>query len=452
MRHGKTGHRTKSSFLGAALETHDNIPPMITRFEVDGFKSLRNFAVDLAPLTAFVGPNGAGKSNLLEAMALLGRLTSLPLEQAFKMGRGRILDQFSRYGGETGRSIQFTVDVSLPTPPIDDTGKTLPTRYRYELTIARKTRDSGLEELMVADESLKEVTDDDAPRIGVVMSQVEGTLNGDRRFNLWAEPGAVRNLRVASRSFTAIAAFAKAATNEKNSLSAEVIRRDVVLSIIQAISKEIVQFRLIQLDATRLREPTEKVSSGILAPDASNLAAVLADLPAPLLGSIKADLVSLIPGLAGFDIVTEGDSLRIDFKLSGGDVLPARLASDGTLRSLALLAVLTIKPQPSVIAIEEPENGIYPGRLRRLVTLLRDLSVHDGTTQVLLTTHSPVVVAALRDKPELLRIIDIVVRDGKRDTRARSVGKPQKPADSAFVASLREVDDLLHSADAEAAE
>jgi predicted ATPase len=444
---------TAEVFLARMLDTRGRIAFMITRFEVDGFKSLRSFAVDLEPLTAFVGPNGAGKSNLLEAMALLGRLTSLPVEQAFKMGRGRILDQFSRSGGQTGNSIRFAVDVSLPTPIIDDAENALPTRYRYELVIERQTRDSGLEELVVADESLKEVTDGDPARIGVVMWQVDGTLKGDRLLRLWAEPGSVRNLRVGSRSFTTIAAFAKAASNKKNTLSADgVVRPDTVLSIIEAVAQEIGRFHLIHLDAARLREPTEKVGSGILAPDASNLAAVLADLPAPVLGSIKADLVSLIPGLAGFDIVADGDSLRIDFKLSGGDVLPARLASDGTLRALALLAVLTVEPHSSVIAIEEPENGIYPGRLRRLVTLLRDLSLQDGKIQVLLTTHSPVVVAALRDKPELLRVVDIIVRDGKRDTRARSVGKPKQPGDSAFIASLREVDTVLHSADAEAAE
>jgi AAA15 family ATPase/GTPase len=49
---------------------------MITRLEVDGFKSLRNFAVDLEPLTVFVGPNSAGKSNILDALELLSPLSS----------------------------------------------------------------------------------------------------------------------------------------------------------------------------------------------------------------------------------------------------------------------------------------------------------------------------------------------------------------------------------------
>lgn len=47
---------------------------MLTRLEVDGFKSLRDFSIDLEPLTVLLGPNDAGKSNILEALALSSRL------------------------------------------------------------------------------------------------------------------------------------------------------------------------------------------------------------------------------------------------------------------------------------------------------------------------------------------------------------------------------------------
>ncbi|WP_170229429.1 AAA family ATPase [Polyangium fumosum] len=389
---------------------------MITRFEVDGFKSLRDFAVDLEPLTVFVGPNGAGKSNLLEAMALLGRLASMPVEEAFKKGRGRVLDQFSRFGGETSRTIRFAVEVSLgtPIPAPEEAAPPFPTRYRYELTIERRAQGSGVDRFVIEHESLR------------------GKLDGGETAPFLQQTG--------EASFT---------TTLRTVVAHQFGSAPDVFS---ALVGELGAFRILHLDAARLREPSEKISSGILAPDASNLAAILADLPAPALGAIRADLASLVPGLSGFDVVPEGDALRLDFKLSGGEHLPARLASDGTLRALALLTVLTVEPHPSVLGIEEPENGIYPGRLRRLLSILRDTAVSADKTQILLTTHSPVVVAAFRDQPQMLRVVDVVVRDGKRETRARPVGKPKKPSDSAFVASLREVDMLLHAADAEAAE
>jgi len=49
------------------------------------------------------------------------------------------------------------------------------------------------------------------------------------------------------------------------------------------------------------------------------------------------------------------------------------------------------------MTIEEIENGIHASRLRLLVELLRSRTA-EGKTQVMVTTHSPVVLAWL--KPE----------------------------------------------------
>lgn len=85
-----------------------------------------------------------------------GRLASMSVEEAFKLGRGRIVDQFSRSGGEAGRTIRFAVEVLLGRSfeAFEDGASSLPDRYRYELVIERKARPSGAEELAVADEHL----------------------------------------------------------------------------------------------------------------------------------------------------------------------------------------------------------------------------------------------------------------------------------------------------------
>lgn len=216
----------------------------------------------------------------------------------------------------------------------------------------------------------------------------------------------------------------------------------------------------------------------IYAPDGSNLPTVLAELAPELLGEIRADLVALVPGLSSFFVVAEDEALRIDFELSGGERLPARLISDGTLRLLALLTTLRLDPRPYLIGIEEPENGIYPGRLRALVELLRqeaerrlheqpgfvatifansEFSVpHTISTnllppQILLTTHSPVLLAVLRKHPRHLRFVDVVHRDRRRVTRAREVTDSPEIGRQRTVA-IREIDRLLDSLTREDAE
>ena len=41
---------------------------MITRIELDGFKTFRNFRLELAPFQVIVGPNGAGKTTLFNVI------------------------------------------------------------------------------------------------------------------------------------------------------------------------------------------------------------------------------------------------------------------------------------------------------------------------------------------------------------------------------------------------
>jgi hypothetical protein len=99
----------------------------------------------------------------------------------------------------------------------------------------------------------------------------------------------------------------------------------VVDDKVQIVNDELSAYRLLHLDSARLRDPSERLGSDALAADASNLPTVLANLPDPTLGEIRADLVSLVPGISSFELVPDGDAFRIDFELSGGERLPARL-------------------------------------------------------------------------------------------------------------------------------
>jgi predicted ATPase len=78
----------------------------------------------------------------------------------------------------------------------------------------------------------------------------------------------------------------------------------------------------------------------------------------------------------------------------------ARFASDGTLKMLAYLVLLYDPNLPSFIGIEEPENFLHPRLLPELGEECRAASEHG---QLLVTTHSPFFVNALR--PEELRVL-----------------------------------------------
>lgn len=88
----------------------------------------------------------------------------------------------------------------------------------------------------------------------------------------------------------------------------------------------------------------------------------------------------------------------------------ARFASDGTLKMLAYLMLLNDPNPPPFIGIEEPENFLHPRLLPELAEECRAASEHG---QLLVTTHSPFFVNALR--PEEVRVL---YRDDQGYTQA----------------------------------
>lgn len=84
---------------------------MLTRLEVDGFKSFENLAIDLSPFTAVVGNNAAGKSNLFDVIQLLSNLATRDVAEAVKDMRGEPLELFRLTPTGRVRCIKIAAEV-----------------------------------------------------------------------------------------------------------------------------------------------------------------------------------------------------------------------------------------------------------------------------------------------------------------------------------------------------
>ena len=92
----------------------------------------------------------------------------------------------------------------------------------------------------------------------------------------------------------------------------------------------------------------------------------------------------------------EGGTVQVFFH-EAGCTIPATRLSDGTLRYLCLLAILCHPEPPALICIEEPELGLHPDLLPKVADLLVEAS---GRTQLVVTTHSDILVSAMTERPE----------------------------------------------------
>ncbi len=135
--------------------------------------------------------------------------------------------------------------------------------------------------------------------------------------------------------------------------------------------------------------------------DASNLAMVLNNLSTHF-SATKVKIETLLSSI--FNILTE---VSVDYSTGQGLVyfhekglekpIPAIRVSDGVLRYLCLLTILCHPKPPPIICIDEPEIGLHPDAIIQLAKVLKDASKR---TQLIITTHSDILVSQFTDSPE----------------------------------------------------
>ena len=97
--------------------------------------------------------------------------------------------------------------------------------------------------------------------------------------------------------------------------------------------------------------------------------------------------------------------VQLRVRESSGISVPAVRLSDGTLRWLALLAILLNPAPPPVTCIDEPELGLHPDAIHTLADLLVEASTR---TQLIVTTHSDALLDAFTDTPEVVCVCEKV--------------------------------------------
>jgi predicted ATPase len=138
--------------------------------------------------------------------------------------------------------------------------------------------------------------------------------------------------------------------------------------------------------------------------DAQNLGLILNRFrqDVPTKRALIESLQQIFEGISDFSVQIMGGMVQI-FLEEERWTIPATRLSDGTIRWLALLAILLDPTPPPLVCIEEPELGLHPDLLHPLVRLLKGASER---TQLVVTTHSDVLVDALTDTPEAVIVCE----------------------------------------------
>ncbi len=348
---------------------------MLKKLTVQGFKSLADVSIDFPRLAVLFGPNAAGKSNLLDAIQALSRIgTVRTLADALgEPIRGYPIETFSFPPGGladllSASSAQFTLGADLTR--IKDT-------YRYRISVGISPRSGALG---VSDEYLTLLARDGSAKGVAAVELVEGRLRVRRK----GESGKPRyeNLR---QNYAVV-------SDPRLGLP--------LYPAIEAARSELSDWRTYYLDprvAMRSAQPPSDVRDiGVLGGDiAPFLYRLRAEHPKHF-AAIGRTLRSVVPSVEELTVDLDKRRGTLDILVRQGGVdYSSRIVSEGTLRVLALCAIAVNPWGGSLLAFEEPENGVHPRRLELIAQILLSLALDQGR-QVVVTTHSPLFCDAVR--------------------------------------------------------
>ena len=341
-----------------STETEAPRPPFLRAISVENFKAIRKSGmVRLAPLTVFIGNNGSGKSSLIEAARTYQRLLLEGVDAAFADVLGFehvrnkwLLGEYKEFRRSAAIWLRFKA-------------KFAGTLGDYDAMVAVNADPSG-NRVFIEEETI----------------ELRNSLSFDRN--------------------TTESTLALARANPGKSMAREWLGAAPFVGFVERW-----QFMLLNPDV--MGKPRAKRRTGgrlALAPDGGNLAEVLLDLAErspgafngvveamgfvlPYAAEIQAKLADDLERRAFLELVErsgEGRNFRV----------PGWLFSTGTLRVLAILALLRDPDPPPVIFIEELENGLDPRTIGLLIEEIRR-AMKSKRTQVIATTHSPYLLDQL---------------------------------------------------------
>lgn len=394
---------------------------MITRFKIDGFKSLLNVELYFGPFTCVAGANAAGKSNLFDAIVFLSNLADMTILEAAKSIRSaeqkhsNIKDIFFKNADKNYQYMSFEVDMLVPETGIDDLGQTAIakiTSLQYKLKLKFNDTNKTTDQLPIeiVEEWLTPLTRDAATKsIGFKYEKkwLDSILKGKRSGSfISTEDGKVKLHQDTKDKHRSRGRASEIVANKMPRTLLSSVTAESPTAFIAR--QEMRNWQMLQFEPSALREPNSfhEVINSRIDTDGYSLPATLYRLATDSPNEdIYQQLTNKLKGVVNdvsmisVDRDERRELLTLTVTFRNGLTLPAQSLSDGTLRFLGLAAIQE-DSSDGVICMEEPENGINPKKIPEIVSLLRDMALDpefevgrdNPIRQVIINTHSPKLI------------------------------------------------------------
>jgi predicted ATPase len=345
----------------------------LRELRIESFKSYEQETVDLEPVSFLVGPNGGGKTGVLQAIEFFGALTYGTLREELEAREFEYKD----LPWLRGERQQFGF-----TAVVEHDGETLEWLLRFGTR-----RNPGIHEERVIRNGDEEV-----------MYRRERSM-----WRIDRDSGEREEVRQ-----TLTSSWLATVEEEDRSRFPELLELAEWARGVR---------RYVTLDPAILRGASRRTSDG-LGPRGENLAGFLRwlrDAHPDRFDAMEERVRKRYRPLQGVILKTAGYGwFRVSVNERWGKESVRLLApqvSDGLLRLIAISAMHELPSPPSIVMIDEIENGLHPHLVGTVVEMLEELAARTEI-QVVATSHSPIALNYVSDASHVLVV--------KRDRRGRS--------------------------------
>ncbi len=392
----------------------------VTEITIKTYRSLYDLTLRPAAFLVLAGPNNAGKSNTADALDFLGEVHRFGLELALQR-KGGYENIAHRRERRSKKAISFSISAIVDSADLDPIGsrrrgqgRSPRRRFRVQHAFALRARTRAVEsDYQIEYEQLE---------VSLLHEDNQGGQLTLRRL-IPRDDSIQLSVR---REGSNITVFPEASTSDKgidlssivypfndpsfrqflqqqSTTSGLMLPTLVFNRVVKAFSEAIAQTRVYQLTPLQSRGASVATPLVDLERHGENLPTMVSAMQqtdpkawALVLSAMR----KIVPGLETVETTFTHDRRRtLVFREKGvGRPWTSEEISDGTIQSLALFSTL-YSSRGHLIVIEEPENSVHPWIVRVFVDACREVS----GKQVIVTTHSPVVLEYIR--PDELMVV-----------------------------------------------
>ncbi len=375
---------------------------MITLIEALNYRCLRYVSQPLEPFHILVGPNASGKSTFLDVVSFLGQLLEIGLQDTI---RERASDPRDLLFGREGERFELAVEYEIPDQFLEALANDEWSRIRYEIAIGI-TADSGQatiesESVIFRTELQENVSERTLfPNVEVFPKTIlsKSSKKGQKRIVSKNSQSGKDNFYPETTKDSSGGWMPSFQLGNKRSAFANLVE-DPERFPVSTWLKDSLKYtiRKVILDSRQIRLASPPGQSKQFQDDGANLPWVLKGFKEKHPREFRdwiAHLRTALTDLKDISVHERPDDhhcyIKLVYSTNTGEIeVPSWLASDGTLRLLALTLLAYLPESNGLFMIEEPENGIHPLAVE---TMFQSLS-NVADAQILVASHSPVLLS-----------------------------------------------------------